>query len=321
MKTKKMTNRRPRKYSGHRSNNSNNSNSRSKSSGRSRTNRSRNYSRSRSRGRANNTFDVAGFIKTSERAQAARANEPAKPVVINHAFADFDVPEALKDTLKKNGFIEPTEIQDQAIPEITAGYDVVGVANTGTGKTLAFVLPIAGKIIDAGRDDQGRRQRALIMCPTRELAQQVESEVAKLTESSRLMSAVCVGGLSIGKQIKQLQQRPEFVIGTPGRLKDLLDRGELDLSEFKYAILDEADQMLDMGFIHDMRYILDHFKTGHQTLLFSATMSDEIKRIIQDFARDPKIISVKRRETAHTVDQSVRSISGMDSKIKSWWIF
>jgi superfamily II DNA/RNA helicase len=305
MESKKLK-RRPRR---------NSSQSSRKRSGSYSSRRRPNSSRNRGRSRSKTTFDVKQFINDSQKQAREISNQPVPEINIQHSFSDFDLPEVLKDSLAASGFEDPTPIQDEAIPLILDGQDVVGIANTGTGKTLAFVLPIASQIIQTGRDDQGQRQRALIMCPTRELAQQVESEVAKLTDASQLYSVVCVGGMSIGRQIKQLQRQPEFVIGTPGRLKDLLDRGELDLSEFSYAVLDEADQMLDMGFVHDMRYILDHFKTGHQTLLFSATFSDEIKRLVRDFTIDAKTISVKTRETAITVDQNVIKPKPGESKV------
>lgn len=274
-------------------------------------------SRRRSRRSSQSSFDVQQFIRESQikAAKLAKQTSPADEVVIQHQFKDFDLPDILHHGLDQNGFQTPTEIQDQAIPHILDNDDVIGIANTGTGKTLAFVLPLAAKIIEAGRDEKGRRKRALIMCPTRELAQQVESEVAKLTADAPLLSLVCVGGMSIGRQIRGLSRNPEFVIGTPGRLKDLLDRGELDLSLFSFAVLDEADQMLDMGFIHDMRYILNHFETNHQTLLFSATFSDEIKTLAKDFTRDAAMVSVKRRETAITVDQSVIKVGSGESKL------
>lgn len=270
--------------------------------------------RNHSRSKSSSSFDVARYIQETSRKQEA-STQPEVETLIKHKFKDFNLNQELLTNLSSRGFEAPTEIQDQAIPRILAGRDVIGIANTGTGKTLAFALPIADKILSEGRDSKGERLRALIMCPTRELAQQVEAEIAKLTNESKIYSLVCVGGMPIGRQIRKLSQRPEFVIGTPGRLKDLLDRGVLDLSKFSFAVLDEADQMLDMGFINDMRYILDHFKDQHQTLLFSATMSDEIKRLVSDFTNNAELISVKKREAAITVDQTVRKVSSSESKV------
>jgi len=270
---------------------------------------SRSRSSSRSRSKKDKTFDVAGFIQDMAYEASKKTNEVVEPIVIKHKFSDFDLPESLKKSLTKNGFETPTQIQDETIPMIIAGRDIVGIANTGTGKTLAFVLPLAARVIN-----EDKKMRVLIMCPTRELAQQVEAEVAKITSESPLNSVVCVGGMPIGRQIRDLKRNPEFVIGTPGRLKDLLDRKVLNLGQFSAAILDEADQMLDMGFVHDMRYILEHLQNDRQTLLFSATMSDEIKRLISDFTTDAKIVSVKTQETAHSVSQSVREVRNGEDK-------
>lgn len=254
-------------------------------------------------------FDVERFIAEVNSAPKNRQEQKAIPIVIKHKFADFDLPKTLVSSLEKNGFEHPTKIQDEVIPEILNRHDIVGIANTGTGKTLAFVLPLAARVLN-----EDKKLRVLIMCPTRELAQQVEAEVAKITQASPLHSVVCVGGMPIGQQIRALKQNPEFVIGTPGRLKDLLDRGVLQLSKFSVAVLDEADQMLDMGFINDMRYILEHLPHDRQTLLFSATMSDEIKGLVSDFTTKAKTISVKTQETALSIEQSVRRIANSESK-------
>lgn len=315
MKNNKLK-RRPRKT------NSANKSSRSRSGGYSsgssnrssyRTRRSFNSrSRSRSRNRTNKStsFDVERYINSIN--QAPKRNDtPVEKPVIKNAFADFKLPKDLSTSLRDNKFVTPTAIQDQAIPEILDRHDVVGIANTGTGKTLAFVLPLSANIINAKK-----KERVLIMTPTRELAKQVESEVAKITKVSPLNSVVCVGGMPIDRQIRSLKRNPEFVIGTPGRLKDLVDRRILKLDQFSAVVLDEADQMLDMGFINDMKWLLGHMPKKRQTLLFSATMSDDIKRLITDFTTGVKVISVKTRETASTVDQSVRKIGPHEDKFQ-----
>ena len=285
--------------------------SRKRSGGYGRSNRSRSNGRGRS-SRKDKTFDVESFIQEMELKARNTADQVVEPIVIKHKFSDFNLPDSLKKSLQVNGFETPTQIQDETIPTIIEGQDVVGIANTGTGKTLAFVLPLAARVIN-----EDKKLRVLIMCPTRELAQQVEAEVAKITSESPLNSVVCVGGMPIGRQIRALKKNPEFVIGTPGRLKDLLDRRVLRLDLFSAAILDEADQMLDMGFIHDMRYILEELQDNRQTLLFSATMSDEIKRLIKDFTNNAKVVSVKTQETAHTIDQSVKRLKPGEDKVEA----
>jgi len=216
-----------------------------------------------------------------------------------HRFTDFAIDERLKQTIVAKGYKDPTPIQDRAIPHILRGEDVVGVANTGTGKTGAFLIPLINKLLI------NRNDRVLIMVPTRELALQISEEFNGFAKNLQLYSTVCVGGASIGPQISQLRRRPHVVIGTPGRLKDLLERKVLVLSAFKIAVLDEADRMLDMGFIADMRKILALLPKPRHTLFFSATLSPEIEKLIGEFLHEPVRIKVSTRETAAGIDQDI----------------
>ena len=227
------------------------------------------------------------------------ALEEATEFVPEHAFADFDLDVRLKANLVKRGYATPTPIQDKAIIPALEGRDVVGLAETGTGKTAAFLLPLIEKVL--------RRpgERILVMAPTRELAVQIEKELAGFARGLGFSGMVAVGGAAIGPQITALRRKPSFVIGTPGRLKDLMERGALDLSTFGSVVLDEADRMLDMGFIDDMRFILSHVGTPRHTLFFSATMGKDIEALIGDFLKDPIMISVKTRDTAANIDQDV----------------
>ncbi|MEK7114256.1 MAG: DEAD/DEAH box helicase, partial [Patescibacteria group bacterium] len=179
------------------------------------------------------------------------------------------------------------------------GQDVVGIAETGTGKTAAFLIPLIDKVM------KQKGERVLIMAPTRELAVQIEKELAGFARGLGFRGMVAVGGANIGPQISQLKHGPAFVIGTPGRLKDLMERKALTLSGFGTVVLDEADRMLDMGFIDDMRFILGKMRKERHTLFFSATMGKEIQRLISDFLEEPVIISVKKRDTPASVDQDV----------------
>lgn len=214
-------------------------------------------------------------------------------------FQDFDVHPRLKEEIIKKGYVTPTPIQDQAIPHVLLGRDVVGNANTGTGKTAAFLIPLIHKVA------LNKRERVLIMVPTRELAIQIEQEFRSLTAGSGIMSVVCVGGAPIGPQMSRLKMGPQFVIGTPGRLKDLVERGKIYLNTFNSLVLDEADRMLDMGFVGDMREIVAEMPTERQTLFFSATMSPAIEKLVGEFLNNPVRVSVKTRDTSKNIDQDV----------------
>lgn len=233
----------------------------------------------------------------------------AEPVVEElytplHAFTDFPLQEQLKQAITRRGYTAPTPIQDQAILPLLQGRDVVGIANTGTGKTAAFLIPLVNKIL---RD---RSQKALIIAPTRELAVQIQEEFRVLTEGMQLYSVLCIGGVNINPQIRQLARSPQFVIGTPGRLKDLEKQHKLHLSDYRNIVLDEVDRMLDMGFINDMRHIISKLPTPRQSLFFSATLPDSAKAIMRDFLHDPVMVTVKTRDTSKNVEQDVIRTNG-----------
>jgi superfamily II DNA/RNA helicase len=217
--------------------------------------------------------------------------------------------ERLKANIIKKGYTDPTPIQDRSIPHILRGEDVVGIANTGTGKTAAFLIPLINKAITQ------RNERVLVMVPTRELAQQIAQELKEFAPGLQIFSAVCVGGAGIGPQMADLRRKPQFVIGTPGRLKDLLERKALVLSNFQTAVLDEADRMLDMGFIADMRRILSLLPSPRHTLFFSATLSPEIEKLIGEFLRTPVRVRVATRDTSSTIDQDVVRVAPGTNKL------
>lgn len=239
----------------------------------------------------------------------AVVTETVTEYVPEHKFADFHVEPELKANIIKKGYVVPTPIQDRAIPHILKGGDVVGIANTGTGKTAAFLIPIINKLI---RD---RRTSALIMVPTRELALQINEELRALAPGLRLFSATFVGGTSVYRDMQKLRQHNHIIIGTPGRLKDMAERGALELESFTTVVLDEADRMLDMGFIHDMRAMLGKVPDSAQGLFFSATMTKDIEHLVSDFLTDPVMISVKTQETASAVDQDVVRVRPGELKI------
>lgn len=226
-----------------------------------------------------------------------------KPYVSTHTFLDFPFHEQLQKNISHSGYVHPRPIQDQAIPSVLAGKDVFGMANTGTGKTAAFLLPLIEKI--AKTKGQDKRETVLIMAPTRELAIQIDEEFKKLSFGFGMFSVACVGGLPISKQIREIRLGVSFIIGTPGRLRDLLDQKVLDLSRCHSVVLDEADRMLDMGFRDDMLYIIGKTAEERQTLFFSATLSPEIKKLTEQYLKDPVFVSVISGATAKNIDQDV----------------
>lgn len=255
--------------------------------------------RQKSSGRNNrktSTINPARFVN-----KTITAREAVPQHEVTHAFKDFALHPRLQQNLATAGFAVPSPIQDQTIPLGLAGDDIIGLANTGTGKTAAFLLPILTKLA---------RTRAvssvLIMAPTRELAQQIDAEFKKFAVGMKLYSAVCVGGVNINGQIRQLARGPHVIIGTPGRLKDLMNRGLIGTDTMTTLVLDEADRMLDMGFVNDIRAIVSQLpKTGRQTLCFSATMNDDVRAITRDFMHQPKLISVKVSETNDHIYQDI----------------
>lgn len=215
-------------------------------------------------------------------------------------FSELGLNDALLKAIKRSGFEEATPIQAETIPLALAGRDVIGQAQTGTGKTAAFGLPILQNL-----NKKQKVIQAVIIEPTRELAIQTQEELFRLGRDERARVQVVYGGADIGRQIRSLKHHvPEILVGTPGRLLDHLKRKTIDLSEVKTVVLDEADEMLDMGFIQDIESILRYAKNREQTLLFSATMPKPILRIGEKFMNHPEIVRIKAKElTADLIDQ------------------
>ena len=226
-----------------------------------------------------------------------------------NSFNDFGLVAPLVQNIAELGYKEPSAIQDQSIALAVAGKDIVGLANTGTGKTAAFLLPILNSLYTTRATNS-----VLIMAPTRELAQQIDEEFKRFSRGMKLFSAVCVGGAPIGRQIRDLQRRPHVIIGTPGRLKDLIQRKQLYLYDVTTLVLDEADRMLDMGFVKDIRDIASELPLKHQTLCFSATITSAVERIVQEFMNEPTTVSVRVGETADHIFQDVVRFTSSDHK-------
>jgi ATP-dependent RNA helicase RhlE len=199
------------------------------------------------------------------------------------------------------GYTTPTPIQTQAIPVVLKGKDVMGLAQTGTGKTAAFVLPILHRLLQQKR----RGVRALIIAPTRELAEQIHTAIGELGNKTGLRSATVYGGVGMNPQIQKLKSGVEFVVACPGRLLDHIEHGTIDLSQLEVLVLDEADQMFDMGFFPSIRRILKHLPQQRQTLLFSATMPVEIRHLAQEVLRDPVTVQVGTVSAAVTVSHAL----------------
>ena len=211
--------------------------------------------------------------------------------------------------VQQAGYTEPTPIQSAAIPPILAGSDLIGIAQTGTGKTAAFVLPILAKLAGTSQNGPPRKARALIVAPTRELVAQIDENVRAYARHLPLRAATIYGGVSERPQIEALRAGVDLVAATPGRLLDLLNRRFADFSALQFLVLDEADRMLDMGFLPDIRRIVKTLPPRRQTLLFSATLSREIEVVTREFLRSPKLIQIGRRANpAETVTQLVYEI-------------
>jgi ATP-dependent RNA helicase RhlE len=221
-------------------------------------------------------------------------------------FSDFNLNPKLMANIFAKGYKIPTAIQDKIIPHILKGLDVVGVANTGTGKTGAFLIPLIEKVI------KNKNEKILILAPTRELALQTNAEFKSFSRGLNMYSACCVGGASIRNQFYELKYENEFIIGTPGRVKDLIERKMLNLSHFSTIVLDEADRMLDMGFINDTRAIISYLSKPRHTLFFSATMGREIESLVGEFLVRPVTVSVKSAETPEGIEQDVVKVGGAD---------
>jgi len=249
-------------------------------------------------------IDVSRFIN--------KAREVEKPAayIPQHTFATFGFSPEITRNIVEHGYVTPTPIQDQAIPHVLAGKDVIGIANTGTGKTAAFLLPLVENML------QARNKKAIIIVPTRELALQIEMELRGFVKGMGIASVSCIGGTNIREQMRNLRNRHNFVIGTPGRLKDLQERKCLHMSEYSIVVLDEADRMLDMGFITDIKAILKEMPYERHSLFFSATFSPDIEKLVGGFLKEPVRISVRVGDTAASVEQEVVKVSDKAKKIE-----
>ncbi len=246
-------------------------------------------------GRRIKTFDPTRFINTPQQTSQFTQHE----YVVKNSFSDFNISEELKKNIQDKGYKTPTPIQDQAIPAILGGRDLIGIANTGTGKTAAFLIPLINKVL------KDRNEKVLIIAPTRELAAQIKLEFSIFTKGLGIYCTLCIGGANMRRQRDDLMRNPNFVIGTPGRIQDFIRTRALNLSVFGSIVLDEADHMVDIGFINDIKYIVSLLKPDRQSLFFSATIDGKVRDILQNFVHNPVTVSVKKGETAANVEQKI----------------
>lgn len=263
-----------------------------------------NFGKNSKRNRFSEKIDVSKFIKKAPEQQEKIEEK------VTTTFADFGFCKDLENNLKKRNFTVPTPIQDKSMKYAIAGRDVIGLANTGTGKTGAFLLPLINKVY------KDKSQNVLIIAPTRELALQIENEFRQFSMFMRIFSAACVGGMPIYRQINNLRRRPNFVIGTPGRLKDLQKRHALDFKHYQNIVLDEVDRMMDMGFLDDIKEILSQMPENRQSLFFCATLPIKIKDLVKQFCKDPQICEINNRQTTANVDQDIIRVKDKSYKFE-----
>jgi ATP-dependent RNA helicase RhlE len=226
-------------------------------------------------------------------------------------FSDFGLAQPIMKALVSEGYERPTPIQTQAIPHVLEGRDLCGIAQTGTGKTAAFALPILDRLAKTPRAPQAKSCRALVLSPTRELAMQIADSFRTYGRNLRLSTAVVFGGVPVGKHERQMAQGVDILVATPGRLLDLIDRRALTLRDVEILVLDEADQMLDLGFIHALKRIVKLLPAKRQSLFFSATMPKNIASLADEFLTRPAQVAVAPvATTAERVEQRVMFVSG-----------
>ncbi len=216
-----------------------------------------------------------------------------------HSFADFNLNPLILHNLSLMGFNQPSPIQDKCIPAGVDGKDVVGLANTGTGKTAAFAIPVLQRLLSEPNS------KAIIIAPTRELAQQIDEQCRSIGKGSKLNGALLIGGTSMSAQLRELRYDARLIIGTPGRIKDHLERRSLVLTNCNIVVLDEVDRMLDMGFVHDIRQILGQTMDQKQCFYYSATLDTRVRGIIDGFSKNPVYVSVKTGDTSDNVEQNI----------------
>lgn len=230
--------------------------------------------------------------------------KPSEEYVPLNTFENLKLNQTLLENVKRKGYSSPSPIQDQVIPVLMQGKDVIGLAATGTGKTAAFLLPILHKIMN------NPHERALIIAPTRELAVQIVEEGRSFASGSNVRFALIIGGVEMKRQINELRRKPNIVVGTPGRLKDLNNQRELSLTDYSTIVLDEVDRMLDMGFVRDITFLINQMPKVRHSLFFSATLSDVAREVAKKFLNNPATIQIATQRASDRVDQDIVRLAG-----------
>jgi superfamily II DNA/RNA helicase len=261
-------------------------------------------------GKSSKFLDPAVYVKPATHAAAPTEAEESNKA----KFSDYELLPIIQDSLAKRGYESPTEIQFKTLPTLLEGKDLVAISQTGSGKTGGFLIPMLDKAKRA--DLEGKLFQTLIIAPTRELAFQIEKEL-HLFDMRRFgfWTQTCVGGTSMMDQIRNLRKTNQFIIGTPGRLVDLVKRGALNLSKINAIVLDEMDRMLEMGFIEDITWLVEQTPADHQSLYFSATLNSTIRPILKRFSPDAVYVELQQPEPSHFVDQDVVRIGRSESKL------
>ena len=263
----------------------------------------RNFSQGRRR--QIKSFDPSNLIRKNVHIQAE--DQPYTPT---NSFTSFPINDILKRNISTRGYITPTPVQDQTIPLILEGKDIIGIANTGTGKTAAFLIPLINEVT------QNRNKKVLIIVPTRELAVQIKNEFLLFSKGMNIYCVLVIGGVNLFRQKNDLRRNPNFVIGTPGRIKDMIEHKSLDLSTFEIIVLDEVDQMVDIGFISSIKYFISLLASNRQSLFFSATVDGKVREILNGFVRNPVTVSVKKQDMLKNIKHNVIRISDKSRKIE-----
>jgi len=268
------------------------------------TNKRKQHSRGNSR-RKKSTLDPQLLVKKAVISEQ-------KEFVSKREYCSMPIHQKLRDALAIKGYVKPTEIQDKTLEALLDKRDLLGIAQTGTGKTGAFLIPIINQLIE-----NKSNPFAIVVVPTRELAIQVQEEFKSMTKGLKLFSACFIGGTNINKDLQALRRNSHVIIGTPGRILDLVNRKALDLRKLNTLILDEFDRMLDMGFVHDVKKIIHGMQNRKHTLLFSATLNDKQKNLIKDILNNPVTVKISNGSTTgDNINQDIIKISQEDDKFK-----
>ncbi|WKZ27736.1 MAG: DEAD/DEAH box helicase [Candidatus Dojkabacteria bacterium] len=236
-------------------------------------------------------------------------SEPESIYNEDMTYSEFELLSQVQANIDARGYIHPTKIQSQVIPSALEGKDILAMARTGSGKTAAFLIPMVNKLI------QNPGQRCLIILPTRELAQQTDAELKTFVKVTQIRSAVVIGGTNMYRQISEVKRNPQIVIATPGRLRDLFQRRIINLASFKNIVLDEVDHMLDMGFVHEIRFIISQMPKEKQSMFLSATMPREAERIANELLVNPVRFEVKEAVRQQNIEQNIIKVPAGQNKL------